>query len=154
SPNPGPFPGRVRRSSMGRFRIDYQVIIQFNPDNKKLGGDPYDEDISAGTRNLMLKALSRGLASPVVTIRSPTGQATEAEKLKLRIQFGSVGADFPDFRVYLRGHGDWAVQSIGGWYADHVAALLRDSGMPRPRVVDVTGCCLGRDQSSKSKDMP
>src|SRR5207244_11901555 len=47
-------------------------------------------------------------------------------------------------RLYLRGHGSWRNQTIGGWDARAVAQLLHMCNLPAVQVISIVSCKLGR----------
>jgi Peptidase C80 family len=51
-------------------------------------------------------------------------------------------------RLYIRGHGDWANQTVGGWTGEEVAQLLAGRGLGTDRLVNVTGCKSGKDSDA------
>jgi hypothetical protein len=53
-------------------------------------------------------------------------------------------------RIYVMGHGDWAMATIGGYDAAFVAETLRTAlAGTRVNVVSVLGCDLARDKSGQ-----
>lgn len=118
---------------MGHFSTDATLIVQFTPDGI----------IESGTAGVVAKMAHQNKGSRVVTIRSPGGDSAWWERAELLAKCRLL----PDkFRLMLRGHGDWASQSLGGWSALQIAHLLRDARLPKPEIVTVTGCSLGRDR--------
>jgi hypothetical protein len=120
---------------MGKFATESTLIIKFDPDR-------VIEDHVSG---LLAKANKRGSGVRVVTFRSRGGDSSWWERAELLAKCRLL----PDrYRLFLHGHGSWKNQTIGGWTADHVAALLNGVYLPAPTVVSVGGCSLGRDIGS------
>lgn len=121
----------------GHEKYGGQLILQFNP----------DATISNGTEGMAKKAKAKGLTCAVVTVAGRDGTITELEKKKVKFALSML---FPPIRLYIRGHGGWKSQKIGGWSAAQVAELLKKSDLPQVLTVSVTGCQLGRDMASDS----
>jgi hypothetical protein len=129
---------------MGMFKgmLKRQLIIKF------LSGVG-DDVINASTSGLEYLAGKRKIPSETVTFptrsrgKGPIGEACRG-RLKAAMKDLPAGAS----RVYLDGHWDWTMQTIGGWPAGEVADLLGDCGLPDQCVVSVLGCELARDRGS------
>jgi hypothetical protein len=50
-------------------------------------------------------------------------------------------------RLYIRGHGDWQNQRVGGLSGKFLADLLRDD-LPDDLLISITSCQAGRDKGS------
>jgi peptidase C80-like protein len=55
-------------------------------------------------------------------------------------------------RIYIRGHGSFTKQTVGGLTAESWATILKELGMPRVGIVSVTGCRAGRDLNSTDEN--
>jgi hypothetical protein len=129
----------TRRSPMGFREADRQLIIQF------LSGTG-DDVIWRGTNALESRAAQEGLKSHTVTVRN--WDAPRANRRAAQLMMRTVPKLTASSRIYLRGHGNWKMQTIGGVSAEDVANILGAWGLPNGILISITGCELGRDLSS------
>jgi hypothetical protein len=135
---------------MGFRKPDRQLIIQF------LDGTD-DDVIWRGTNALEYKAEQQGLKSHTVTLRNYTAvrgkldyQPVKANDRAVFLLARKVPKLTASSRIYLRGHGNWKMQTIGGVPPKDAAVFLGGIGVPAGVLISITGCSLGRDLSSVS----
>jgi hypothetical protein len=66
----------------------------------------------------------------------------------------ALGAATAETRIYLRGHGNWQLTTLGGWGPKAVALLLRVNGLANARVISITGCNAARAASLGEPERP
>jgi hypothetical protein len=118
------------------FAYDRQTIVQHEP-------NPADETIPKGTAGLVALAKTKNI--PTVVVDLPVaGQAGQHEKMgKLVAAMSPMTAKS---RLYLRGHGCWMMQTVGGIDAKTWARTLLNAGLYKTKVISITACTAGRDR--------
>jgi len=118
------------------YAYDRQTIVQYEP-------NPADQVIARGTAGL--KKLSGEKNIPIEIVDLPVqGQGGYHDKM------GKLTAALRPMtdksRLYLRGHGSWMMQTIGGIDAKTWARTLVNAGLYKTRVISITACTAGRDR--------
>jgi hypothetical protein len=109
----------------------------------------HDRPIVAGSLNLHKKAATKGVESTNVEIQRDEPHYNGMTAALIRKEFkrvsqtGSNGLN--NTRIYIRGHGSAARQTVGGLDAEGWARILKELGMPQVGIVSVTGCRAGLD---------
>ena len=111
---------------------DRQLIVQAHS----------DQAIRLGSTNLAAKAQSRGVPTEIVDFPAP-GDHQAMHKL-----VDAVGKLTPQSRLYLRGHGSWRDQTVGGVDARDWARTLLNAGLRRVAVISICACQAARDLGS------
>ncbi len=109
------------------------VIVQF------LNGNG-DATIISGSNHLQQR-LGGVLHCPIIDVPFALEAAPGTVILALQAILVNLGAND---RVYLRGHGNWTIRTLGGWSPARVARLLCANGLAIARVISITGCNCGR----------
>lgn len=116
------------------------LIIQFLDGNG-------DHLIIKGTNNLKVKA-SVGKDCPQVDV--PIG-LREKPQTTLAALVAALKDAHDLTRIYLRGHGNYEVKTLGGWPPDAVAKLLKHNGLKNAKVLSITGCNAARGDYPNNK---
>jgi hypothetical protein len=113
-----------------------QIILTFDPDqgNKSTASAFSDKAATGGVQNTVVELGVASLLEEYVD---------DKDVAKVKAAFAKI---VTPWRLYLTGHGEWESQTLGGWTAKGVIALLKRAGLPAVDMVSVTGCGLGRDK--------
>jgi hypothetical protein len=124
----------------------YQAVITCLKSSDELDL-AYDGTIAKGSLNLHLKALGADVTSESFEVSRYDPYWNPRELMRAWDFFRRVNyaGGTPKLRVYIRGHGDYALQKVGGLDAGEWAGVLKTAGMIGAGVVSVTGCQAARD---------
>ena len=118
------------------------------------GNNAHDGSITRGSLNLHMRALSAGKYSKNLEIHSqlesPYLKPTDAAMMCASVSSMKVKMPtlWPTLRIYLRGHGGFERQTLGGLGPAGWAEALSGLGIFGVGLYSVTGCRLGRDTGS------
>jgi hypothetical protein len=140
-------PGTVHNSGAGSVMpYKRQLLINFLTEVK-------DDDwvITHGSQDLHDKFCAKSPGQSRIVKAPPIGKTARGEELAEALRWlGEV----PASRLYLRGHGDWMAQTLGGRGPDVVAGMVAVKPFPA-MLVSVTGCQCGRDRRTGGRaDVP
>lgn len=111
---------------------DRQTIVQALPDGA----------IQRGSELLAAKAAAANVSTIVVDFPLPGDPERPAKMAALSNAIRPLTAES---RLYVRGHGSWQSQTVGGVDAQTWAKTLLDAGLPRVRLISIGACQAGRD---------
>lgn len=124
----------LRRQSLLDF--DLQVILEY-----LLPGA--DAIITSGTDSIIAGGLAKGIRS----IRVPLKPGSKDQAANAALISGAMSQIDGPFRLYLRGHGEWQMMTLGGRNAREVARdvsslLVNPSVREQCKIISITGCQL------------
>ncbi|MBX3199441.1 MAG: hypothetical protein KF850_07100 [Labilithrix sp.] len=116
----------------------------------------HDEAIIRGSFNLHQRATSSGKFSELLEITSlgdrplkdPFTAASMRERVATLRKKHSVA--WSDTRIYLRGHGGFEKQTLGGLGPEAWVKALQELGISEVGLYSITGCRLARDSGSQA----
>ena len=117
----------------------------------------HDATIINGSLKLHTRAASKGTFSENLEITSrgdtPLGNPFTAAQMRERVSKlrKKLPSHWPNLRVYLRGHGGFQQQTLGGLGPAAWVNALRELGISEVGVYSVTGCRLARDSGSTAE---
>jgi hypothetical protein len=111
---------------------DKQVIVQSHADNT----------IKLGSGRLQVKAQNNGILTKLVEFPE-AGDHQKASDLNTALTWLTKNS-----RLYLRGHGNWQAQTVGGVDAQRWARTLLNEGLRDVQVISICACQAGRDLGS------
>jgi hypothetical protein len=114
-----------------------QIILEFNPDSI----------ITDNTSTLLKNGLiTKSINTQYYVIKGESGKCPKDTLGDMTLWAPMADGEI---RIYVRGHGDWKSQTIGGWKASDVGDLIGACQYGgHVKTVSVTGCNLGRDKNS------
>ncbi|MGH7159310.1 MAG: hypothetical protein ACRD3O_19320 [Terriglobia bacterium] len=109
-----------------------QVIFEY------LDG-PGDSVITSNTDDLIAGGNAKGITSHRVTMKAGR---VNANNNRIAIMDAARDIEGRQFRLYLQGHGDWQMTTLGGRPAITVAENVATLGLKGCQVISILGCKL------------
>ena len=104
-----------------------------------------DHTITSGSKKISDKAANGGLECETVDFPIQGEPGFPNKRYKLTAALSKLDKNS---RIYIRGHGNWKNQTVGGVDAQTWADTLIEAGMPSVKIVSVCACRAALDLGS------